>query len=205
MGRPVEVAPLAFGREMRQSRRVRTRRTLWICGLAALSAGFGACAGTPADKWDGGADATSDGTVGDAMARKDAAVTDDGAPPDDGASPFDAADELPSTDLGCAIDDAGCENCCFGSHADGGDTYFGALLACACSKGATCHSVASCYGSLCKGNPPSAACDNCLANPDAGDCYSMADQACAADPDCVALFDCLDNVCAPPPADASAD
>jgi hypothetical protein len=164
---------------------------------------LGACSGNsvPFDL-DGGADATADAKP-KSDAGSDALILGDSSATDSG--PGDAAVDAPNPDLGCVTDDAGCISCCFDNHPDGAATYFDTLTNCACHTGATCHSVANCYNSLCKGNDPSPACDTCLSNPDAGDCYNNADKACGNDPDCVAFFDCALNVCAPPPMDASAD
>ena len=172
--------------------------------IAALAALAGACSGNEGAWADGGADATTESSGGkDAADKADAPFASDAPAPSDAGADVVAVDAA-NPDLACLGDDAGCETCCFDDHVDGGDTYFGALIGCACTTGATCHSVANCYNNLCKGNAPSASCDDCLANPDAGDCYTKADTACAGDPDCVALFDCLGNVCAPP-SDAGAD
>jgi len=162
---------------------------------------LGACSGSPLDL-DAGLDATADATKSDAG--NDVVDLGDASPPDVGPG-NDAGADAQSPDLGCLTDDAGCINCCFDKHADGAATYFDTLVNCACKTGATCHSVANCFGSLCKGYDPTPTCDKCLSSPDAGDCYNVADKACANDPDCVAFFDCALNVCSPPPADASAD
>jgi len=158
----------------------------------------GACSGTD----QVGVDATAK----DSSSGPDVLLLPDtGTPGDTGTSSDAGSDAAPNPDLGCATSDAGCIVCCFDNHPDGSANYFDTLTTCACSTGATCHSVSNCYNNFCKGNVPSQNCDNCLSNPDAGDCYNKADQACANDPDCVAFFECVDVVCAPPSTDAAAD
>jgi hypothetical protein len=165
---------------------------------------LGACSGNgqPIDIDGGGVDATADVTKIDAGG-SDVVNLGDSSPVDTG--PGDAGVDAPNPDLGCLNDDAGCVACCFANHPDGSATYFDTLTNCACKTGATCHSATICLNNLCKGYDPSPACDKCLSNPDAGDCYNNADKACGNDPDCVAFFDCALNVCSPPPTDASTD
>ena len=166
---------------------------------------LGACSGNPMPfDEDGGADATADAKP-KTDAGSDVVILGDSGPTGDTGPSGDAGIDAPDPDLGCLNDDAGCIACCFANHPDGSATYFDTLTNCACHTGATCHSVSNCYNSLCKGYDPSPACDNCLSNPDAGDCYNVADNACTNDPDCVAFFDCALNVCSPPPDDASTD
>ena len=167
---------------------------------------LGACSGSPQPfDDDGGVDAKADATQKN-EAGSDAVFLGDSNDTNDTSTGTDAGVDVQSPDLACLTDDAGCVSCCFNNHPDGSATYFGSLVNCACHTGATCHSASVCLNNLCKGNAPSTTCDNCLSNPDAGDCYNNADKACSNDVDCVAFFDCVDNVCAPPPpADASAD
>lgn len=172
------------------------RRLFAIALVGGFVAGWAvACGGTDDPFTDAGHDATADASSGvDVLFLPDTGFAKDGGgPTNDGA---------PNPDLDCQSADAGCVSCCFDKHVDGSASYFDTLVTCACTTGATCHSVSACYGSLCKGNAPTPSCDTCLANPDAGGCYDQADQACGADPDCVAFFDCAYNVCAPPPDDA---
>ena len=163
----------------------------------------GACSGNgqPIDL-DGGVDATADVSKSDAG--PDVLTLPDSSL--DTGTVQDAGLDVQNPDLDCVNDDAGCISCCFDRHGDGAATYFDSLYNCACKTGATCHSVSNCFNNFCKGYDPSAACDKCLSNPDAGDCYNNADKACTNDPDCLAFFDCAGNVCSPPPPmDASAD
>ncbi len=177
-----------------------------MAGTASVGLGLAAfgCSGSDVGFNDGGGDATAV----DTGSGNDAFMLPEASPLDDAGADAnsDASDDATSPDLGCLTDDAGCVACCFNNHPDGAATYFGALTTCACSTGATCHSVSSCYGNFCKGNAPSTSCDKCLSNPDAGDCYNKADQACSSDQDCVSFFGCIEGVCAPPPPqDAAAD
>jgi hypothetical protein len=169
-------------------------------GLLLLAYLASACSGG-AEIWD---DAGVDAASKPAKDASENDVTLGGDAGEDTGAFGDAGSEAESADLGCLTDDAGCVSCCFDNHPDGAATYFDTLTTCACSTGASCHSVSKCYGNLCKGGDPSAACDQCLSNPDAGDCYAKSDTACSNDPDCVAFFDCAVNVCSPP-ADAAAD
>ena len=172
----------------------------WFLSVAFVSACSG---GTQIFDDAGGVDATADvtkpqedGSTKDVTSGGDTSTTSDAS---------DAGVDAPNPDLPCLTDDAGCVSCCFNNHPDGAVTYFGTLETCACTTGATCHSASVCLNNLCKGSNPSPTCDNCLSNPDAGDCYNKADNACAGDPDCVALFDCALDLCSPPVVDASAD
>jgi len=192
----------AFARNGRNGPTVKRTKWVWVVAGAFGPACVAACSAGGVIDWDAGG---SDATTTDAPSKNDATFLGDASTSDVVLPPDDAGVDAPDPDLACLTDDAGCENCCFNNHVDGGNTYFGALLGCACATGATCHSVANCYGNLCKGNAETPACDKCLSNPDAGDCYNKADTACAGDPDCVALFDCLGNVCAPPPDDAGTE
>jgi hypothetical protein len=166
---------------------------------------LGACSGNGQPFDDaGGVDATADVKPKSDGGGADVVVLGDSSANDTGPS-SDAGVDAPSPDLGCLTDDAGCVSCCFNNHPDGAATYFDTLVNCACHKGATCHSASVCLNNLCQGYNPTATCDKCLSNPDAGDCYNNADKACGNDPDCLAFFDCVGNVCSPPPTDASAD
>ena len=163
-------------------------------GFILLASLVSACSGG-ADIFDGGeVDATSDASTKQDASGNDATILGDGSAD---VQIADAGLDVQNPDLACVNDDAGCVSCCFDRHADGAATYFDTLFTCACSTGATCHSATVCLNNLCKGYDPSVACDKCLSNPDAGDCYAKSDNACNNDPDCVAFFDCALDVCSP--------
>jgi hypothetical protein len=118
-------------------------------------------------------------------------------------APAPVEQESPKTgDEACAVKGTAqaCQTCCAQGHQKGYQTYFGALLACACTgaggdAGAAGACAAECKDTVCKATPsnPDAACNACLSEvlaDQSAACTAPLTSACQADTDCVALLGC---------------
>jgi len=80
-----------------------------------------------------------------------------------------------------------CMSCCTSNNQSAFKAAADAFDACACQNPGVCQ--AQCANSLCAGQQPSQACDQCL-QANGAQCGQVADTACAADATCKAAMDC---------------
>lgn len=145
-----------------------------------------ACSGDTNTTDGGGNDATTNDVATNDTGTSDTGKTDTGT---DGGGGGDAA---------CAPG-PGCRNCCAGLYPDAAAGFLASEQACACTTPGDCKTA--CGNSLCQNKPPNGGCQACLADKDAGDCFTVAAVACLNDPNCQALAACVSS-CGTAPTDA---
>ena len=157
----------------------RTSILLALVGSSAVAFGLDACGGDNGNG-DAGGDATSQDVVGNDVQQQDTGPTKDAGDAGTDANP-----------VPCKGSDAGCAKCCAALDRDAATIFVTDEATCACANPGDCNTQPTCKQNLCNGNPPTPACDLCLNDKDAGDCFANTVSTCLGDPNCAPLIACV--------------